>query len=323
MAYSAWRKAGEVVTPARVVGLAVERLWQAEVSNDLSRVTPEHCSNVSLWSTQHWTNGRWGRPCTCVVALERMHMELAFYVWQRMCVLLHGLGLAVVEAVRSKARGEGSGQHDLILKHSGVSRYCSGFLSAEIKVGRVGADGRAFEPFWRRHVKGKTAEALKAVLRGRTSPFGAAMLIVVGVCDSEQLSAKDPPLLVRAQLMVVKSSGVAAWGDRILDHGPLPVTLPPAKRQRRNAIWDGVRAAMHGHSQDFGGTEYFPLAQLFTALGSGCKSPGQKMQTYTKQFAFKLGRDFVRKRLAGTRGSVPYWVTWAAAEKIAGYENGQ
>lgn len=324
MAYDAWRKSGELMTPTRVVGLAVERLWEAEVARDMSRVRADDCSTVALWGAQCLENGRWARPRTCVVPLRAMHMDLAYRIWQRVDLLLHGLGLAVVDAVRNKTRGEGTGQHDLVLKHCGVQRYCSGFLSAEVKVGQVEADGRAFEACWR-CVQSKTADALKSVLRCRGSPYGAALLIFVGVCDSADLAAKDPPLLVRAQLMVVKASGIITWADRVLDRTPPAAALPPAKRQRRGATWDEVRAAMRGHSQNFGGgTEYVPLARLFVALGSGCKSPGQKMKTYIKEFGFKLGTDFVRKRSpTSTRGGLPYWVTWAAAEQIANYEHGR
>ena len=51
--YSAWKKAGVVLLPCRVVGLALELLFKAKSEYDLSLVGPEHCASVELWKTQH------------------------------------------------------------------------------------------------------------------------------------------------------------------------------------------------------------------------------------------------------------------------------
>ena len=51
-AYSGWRKGGELLLPARVVGLALELLFLAESQYDLSVVCAGHCAVVHFWETQ-------------------------------------------------------------------------------------------------------------------------------------------------------------------------------------------------------------------------------------------------------------------------------
>lgn len=318
MSYAAWRKGGEVVTPARVVGLALERVCQAAVKYDISRVTLEHASPVELWEAEHFSSGRWSRPRKCQVPLTVGHKRLAVFLLQRLSLWLHSIGLGFVDAVRQKVRAEGQGHHDLILRHTGAPRYCDGFVTGELKIGQVGPDGAAFEAYWQ-CVRQKAEPVLKQALKHRSSPCAAGLLVFVGVCDAEGLSAKEPPLLVRAQLFRSEGRGAFAWGELLLNEGGLPEgsCAPPWKRCRRGPSWDEVRAALNDHEHVFDGAPFVPLVRLFQVLQSTCKSPGQKLETYKKIFGFKRGHEFLRgRKSASGKGPAPYWVSWAAAEKI-------
>jgi len=323
MAYASWRKDGEEVTPARVVGLALEKLCKAEVDEDLSCVTADSCASVELWNGERFEKGRWVKRRTRRVPVLPVHQKLALYICHRLYLLLHTLGLAVADAVRSKSRAEGSGHHDLVLKHSSAQRYCGGFISAQLKTGQVDRDGTAFENFWRK-LKDDTEDSFERVLSLRSTSFGAGLLIFVGVCDSADMSAVEPPLLWRAQLFLPLASGGASWGKCVVDKASLAAgsPSPPAKRRRRCPSWDEVRVAVQSHVCAFGGTEFVPTARLFEVLRSSCKSPGQRLEFFQKSLGLRSGRDFVRRRAATTkaRGAVPYWVTWDAARKIAHYE---
>ena len=318
MSYAEWRKAGDVLSPARVVGLALEKACQAAVKLDISRVTVEHTSPVDLWEGEHFWNGRWSRPRTCHVPLTAAHQRLTLYLLHRLSLWLHGIGLAFVDAVRPKVRAEGQGHRDLILRHTGTPRYCDGFLTTELKIGQVGSSGAAFEQYWR-CVREKTEPVLKQALKHRSSPCAAGLLVFIGICDAETLGAKEPPLLVRAQLLHNKTPRSFVWGERLLDAGGLPTDAcaPPQKRVRIGPSWDEIRAALSDHEHVFDGIPFVPLVRLFQALRSTCKSPGQKLETYKKTFGFKLGTDFLRKKAsANAKGVAQYWVSWAAAGQI-------
>jgi hypothetical protein len=159
---------------------------------------------------------------------------------------------------------------------------------------------------------------------GCPSPrFGAALLLFVGVCDRPDLCSREPPLLVRAQLAQLGETGSVVWGDRLLDRGvgPAETLPPPAKRRRTRPSWDETRAALCDEECEFNGVQFVPLTRLLKQVGSTCKSPGQKLETYAKVLGLKLGRDVLQRRCPpNTRGHVPYWVSWDAAAKIVHYE---
>ena len=185
MAYSSWKKQGEVVSPCRVVGLAVEALCEKEAENDISMLAVDSCSSVELWGAQALDGrGGWSRAGTCTVPVQRHHQSLAMYVVKKLYAWVAGLGLCVAAAVQPKSRPEGKGHHDLVLKHGGHlvagPFLCRGFLSAELKVRQVGVDGRGFRRAWD-GAKENTEEALSMVLRAPNSKFGAAVLFVVGM----------------------------------------------------------------------------------------------------------------------------------------------
>jgi hypothetical protein len=136
-----------------------------------------------------------------VVPVQVQHQSLALYMLQRLYAWLAGLGLAVAAAVKPKTRSEGQGQHDVVLKHAGHlcsgPFLCEGFLTGELKVRQVGVDGRAFRSAWEK-AKAKNEEPLASVLQVSGSSFGAAVLIMIGICDEAALTAPKPPLMVKA-----------------------------------------------------------------------------------------------------------------------------
>ena len=126
-------------------------------------------------------------------------------------------GLAVKSAVVAKTRAEGVGDHDLILKHMGTGpSYCTGFISTEVKVSAIGKNGRKFTAAWQNEQE-RSEAALKKVLRANEMPFGAAMLVLIGVADEEELLMTQPPLFVKAQLYSITAGGEAKWGQVLLD----------------------------------------------------------------------------------------------------------
>ena len=84
------------------------------------------------------------------------------------------------------------------------------------------------------------------VLKLRRTSFGATMLVVFGVVDADDLLFREPPLIVRAQLLTLNASDEPKWGKVLLDRGVVPVEplRPAPKRQRHGASWDEVRAAL-------------------------------------------------------------------------------
>ena len=315
-----------MLTPCRVVGLALESLVKVEA--DTGTVEASQCSEVEFWNTrQAKEDGSWSQPKTCHVPVLQAHQLLALYIMQRLYTWLSGLGLVVADAIVPKTSREGSGDHDLKLKHALPQKqlYCKGFLSMEVKVSQVGVAGRWFARAWETY-KEDTFAAMSRVLSAPGTIYGAAVLLVVGICDSEELLAAQPPLLVKAQLMTRGANGQARWSTVLLDRGLLPVVPapPPPKRQRQGASWDEVRAILQGKKESFEGTEYVRLLDLFTAISpsKAKKSPGHKIATYEKHLGLKKRNgDYMQRRYpAHAKGSEPYWLTWKAASAIYEYE---
>ena len=329
MAYETWKKEGCILVAARVVGLALEMLCKAEADNDMSVVGLEHCVAASFWYTQKLLqNGLWSSPGTYRVPLLPAHQRLTFYMWQRLYNWIAGLSLVVADAVVPKSRAEGEGHHDLVLKHGGPKGpfYCNGFISTELKVSSVGPKGRGFQAKWAEW-KEKCMTALGRVLRVNGTRFGAAMLLLIGVCDDETLLADTPPLIVRAQLLTLDEHGTPQWGNILLDKGTVPVERdpPPPKRQRKGASWDEVRANLNGKWADINedGVECVRVLDLYKAIDPRkvAKSPGQKIVTYEKHLGFKRGEHYFQMSYPSRgRGSEPYWLTLAAAQAVYAYE---
>ena len=112
-----------------------------------------------------------------------------------------GLGLAVAAALQPKTHREGHGHHDLVLKHAGSlftgPFQCHGLKSTELKVRQVGVHGRAFRGAWDK-AKAMAKTSLAKILQVPSSKFGAAVLLVIA------LTAAKPPLLVKAQMLIVE-----------------------------------------------------------------------------------------------------------------------
>jgi len=101
MAYGNWRKADKLLFACRVVGLAIEALFKADVSS--GEVRPSQCGHVEFWKTQELgEHGHWSKPKTCVIPVLPVHQSLAFYILQRIYQWLAGLGLSVVAATVPK-----------------------------------------------------------------------------------------------------------------------------------------------------------------------------------------------------------------------------
>ena len=325
MEYSRWKKDARVLTPCRVVGLALETLFALEAQ--FGCVGAGQVRRVSFWKTKELgESGSWSEPKSCLVPVLAVHQSLTLYILSRLYGWLAGLGLVVVEAVVRRSNREGSGHHDLKLKHAIPLKplYCNGFVSMEVKVSQVGATGRFFAGVWDDYKK-ECMAAMARLLKIQGTRYGAAVLLLVGVCDSEGLLAREPPLLVKAQLLVLGADGEAKWGRVLLDRGTVAVTPtpPPTKRQRQGASWDEVRASLHDKKEEFDDIEYVRLLDLFKAISATktTKNPGQKMVTYQKHLGLKRAHDFMQRRYpVGARGSEPYWLTWAAAARIYSYE---
>ena len=329
--YSGWRKGGELLLPARVAGLALELLFLAENQCDLSVVCAGHCAVVHFWETQRQrADGEWGAKQTCAVALLGAHAQLTLYLMRRLYAWISGLGLTVRDAVVNKSRSEGRGHHDLVLKHAGALAsgpfYCSGFISLEVKVTCAGPTGRRFKAAWDAQ-KERCACAMAQVLRVRDTPFGAAALVMIGVCDDDSLLAASPPLFVKMQLLTLDESNQPKWGSILLDRGTVPVepAPPPVRRQRLGASWDEVRAALSAKEQDIDedGAMWVRLLDLFKAIAptKARSNPGQKLTTYESHLGLSTPGDYTRRRFPDSqRGSPPVWLTWAAARKVYDYE---
>ena len=149
MAYEGWKKQGRLLSACRVVGLALEVLFSADLK--FGDTHPRDCARVEFWMTQALEErGSWSGPKTCLVPVLPVHQRLAYHIFQHIYQWIAGLGLCVVDAVVKKSRQEGCGHHDLKLKHALARepRYCSGFLSMEVKVANVGPTGRKFNAAW-------------------------------------------------------------------------------------------------------------------------------------------------------------------------------
>ena len=331
LAYQRWRKAGELLLPVRVVGLALELLFLAENQYDLSMVRADHCAVVHFWATQRRrADGDWAVEQTCAVPLLAAHAQLTLYLMRRLYKWIAGLGFVVKDAVVNKLRVEGKGHHDLVLKHSGAFAsgpfYCHGLVSLEVKVTTVGPTGRRFKAAWDAE-RARCAGTLAQVLRVRDTAFGAAALLVIGVCDNDDLRATEPPLFVKMQLLTLDAHGQARWGAILLDRGSVPVepAPPPARRQRIGASWDEVRAALapKEHDIDQDGVMWVRLLDLFKAISptKPSSNPGQKITTYETHLVLSTPQDYKRRRIpASQKGSPSVWLTWAAARKVYDYE---
>ena len=139
--------------------------------------------------------------------------------------------------------------------------------------------------------------------------------------------AQTPPLFVKAQLLALGADNTVQWGKVLLDRGTVPVerTQPPPKRQRKGASWDDARAYLDGEAETFDDVQYVRLLGMFRAISEqkATSNSGRKMATYcqAKHLGFKEGQGYIRKRFpAAPRGSEPYWLTWAAAERVFAYE---
>ena len=323
MAYAHWKKGGKLLFACRVVGLALEALFKSEAQ--AGYVEAEHCATVEFWKTQKLQDDEsWSEVQTCFVPVLPAHQRLALYIMQRICRWLSGLNLVVLDAVVAKSRREGTGHHDLKLKHAVPSRfYCQGFLSCEMKTAQVQKNGRGFGRVWD-DVKEASFDAMARVLQAPSTTYGAALLIVVGICDSEELLAASPPLLVKAQLMVLDANGAPKWGQILLDKGTVPTepTAPLPKRQRQGASWDEVQAILSDKGRQFEGTDYVRLLDVFLAISvtKTNKNPGQKMATYQKKLGLVEDVDFIRKRAGRTKGSTPYWLTRSSVRRIYDFE---
>lgn len=314
------------MTPCRVVGLGIEALLSKMMEVDLTCVEHSGCSKVELWNAQRLSNGVWSKCGTHEVPLLIPHQMLALYILHRLTSWISGLGLCVVDAIVAKTRLEGTGHHDIKLGHASltVTRYCTGFVSSELKVAHVGVNGRAFGSAWE-NSKTRCVDAMSRVLTCRGSKYGAAMLILVGICDTEDLLRRDPPLLVKAQLLNTDGLGNCKWGNVVLERGLVPVepTPPPAKRLRRGRSWDEVRASLQGKELLIDGIERLRLLDLYTAIECASKTPSQKLVTYSKDTCIRLreGVDYFQMWYPSpARGKPPYWIGWDAALKIYNYE---
>ena len=329
--YAKWSKDGEVLLPCRVVGIAVEVLCEKEVVQDISTLTPDTCEQVEMWRTKvSCADGSWSDPGTRRVPLCTKHQSLALYLVHRLYGYIAGLGLAVAAAVQPKTRQEGRGHHDLVLKHAGHlcqgPFLCEGFLATELKVRQVGADGRGFQAAWTGAKKFNT-ESLAKVLQVAKPRFGATLLFMIGICDDEALMATKPPLIVRAQMLVLGDDRKAKWSSVLLDKGVLPVEVPapPPKRQRIGRSWDEVRAQLVGKWADIEDNcvECVRVLDLYRAIDPQkvAKCPGQKIETYEKHLKLKRGEDYFQKSYPSRgRGSEPYWLTFGAAQAVYVYE---
>ena len=305
--------------------MAVEALCKAEA--DAGRLEVEQCADVVFWKTQRLGNaGKWSGPQDCVVPLTPAHQALAMCLAQRIYSWIAGLGFAVADAVVPKTRAEGTGHHDLKLKRA-LPQTGQGFVSTELKIAHASPNGSGFGRAWEKQEERSVAKMAR-VLTAPRSIYASALLFVVGICDTEDLRSKDPPLLVKAQLLVLNAANEPKWGSVLLEKGVLPVapTPPPPKRQRLGSSWGEVRASLQAKQQDIGGVTFVRLLDLFTAISANktAKNPGQKMATYQKVLSFKRNADFKQvwhpKR---ARGSPPYWLTWAAARRAYDYELSQ
>ena len=66
----------------------------------------------------------------------------------------------------------------------------------------------------------------------RRTPFGATMLVLVGIADTDELLAREPPLLVKAQLLSLDENDHPKWGRVLLDRGVVSVEPPPPPPKR-------------------------------------------------------------------------------------------
>ena len=331
MAYSNWSKGGEILSPCRVVGLAVEVLCKKEVVQDISTLTTDSCDHVQMWETKFLcADGSWSTPGTRKVSLRTPHQALALYLLHRLYGYIAGLGLAVAAAVQPKTRQEGHGHHDLVLKHAGHlcqgPFLCQGFLSTELKVRQVGVDGRGFQAAWA-GAKKNNKESLAKILQVAKPGFGATLLFMIGICDDGALLAPKPPLIVKAQMLVLGEDHKAKWSSVLLDKGVLPVEVPapPPKRQRTGRSWDEVRAQIFDKWADIegDGVECVRFLDLYRAIDPQkvAKCPGQKIETYGKYLGFKRGEHYFQKAYPSRgRGSEPYWLTFSAAQAVYVYE---
>jgi hypothetical protein len=325
MAYESWKKEGKLLSACRVVGLALEAIFKAEAQSGETR--PSDCASVEFWKTQRLQrDGSWSGPETCAVAVLPIHQQLAFYIYQRVYQWIAGLGLCVVDAIVGKSRAEGCGHHDLKLKHGLVHgpRYCAGFMSVEVKVANVGPSGRKFQAAWNGY-KEEVEAAMCRVLSVPGTAYGAAMLLMVGVCDDNELCTLEPPLLVKAQMLLLDSEGKPKWSSVLLDKGLLAITpqMPPAKASRKGASWDEVRAQLSNKWLKFGDVEYVRLLDLLLAISPNktVKNPGQKVASYQKFVGLRQRVHYMQKKNPeGGRGSSPYWVNLAGAQAIYDYE---
>ena len=124
-----------------------------------------------------------------------------------------------------------------------------------------------------------------------------------------------------------QSSGTSARSVAV----PLSTAAQPkAKRQKKVVTWDVVKSNLQSAYtvSEHNGVPHIRLLDLYTAMGEQGKqvcsqSPGQKLGRYKCSLGLKLNVDFCQKKLSPGRGPAPYWITWAAAEKIFGYETGR
>ena len=231
------------------------------------------------------------------------------------------------DAVVSKSRAEGAGHHDLVLNHIGTAPpYCTGFISTELKLSAVGENGRKFAAAWEAE-KTRCQEAMARVLRMRRTPFGATTLVLVDIADTDELLAREPPLLVKAQLLYLDENDHPKWGRVLLDRGVVSVEPPPPppKRQRLGASWDEARASLSTkyHDIDEDGIMRVRLLDLFKAISATKthKNPCQKLETYEKRLGLCAPTDFKRKRFPSSqRGSKAMWLSADAVKKIYDYE---
>ena len=225
---------------------------------------------------------------------------------------MHGLSfhlgkcilLSVNDAIVNRSRREGRGHHDLVLKHAGNLAngpfYCHGFITMEVKVTVAGLNGRRFRAAWEAE-KERCEEALARELRSPRRPFGAAALLVIGICDNDDFLARDPPLLVKSQLLTLNDSDEPKWGQLLIDRGAYLIEPdpPPPRRQRVGASWDEVRARLQGKEQEIDGDDvkWVRLLDLFVAISAQKtnKNPGQKLVTYQKFLGLLEPSDCKRK----------------------------
>jgi len=194
----------------------------------------------------------------------------------------------------------------------------------EIKLAHVGPTGKKFNAAWQGY-KDDMEEAMAKLLKAPGSVYGAAVLLVVGICDEAELLTTQPPLLVRSQLLVLDSTGKPKWASVLLEKGILAVAPrpPPPKARRKGASWDEVRAQISDQWVEFSGIKYVRLLDVVNAISSDktVKNPGQKLESYKKFAGLKHRVDYMQKAHPdGGRGSEPYWLTFEAAKKVYDYE---